>query len=327
MSTLVLGAGLIGSLTAQQLLAAGEDVVLADLRVPGLVPAGAGRLTAVALDVTDIAALMDVATRQGVQRIVHTAALLSTAIRQDPLLGIKVNVMGTANVLECARRLELKRVVLASSTTLAYNTFGQHGPQAMEEDVPMRLLSERPASIYAATKLAGEHLALLYSDLYGVDTVSLRYGAVLGGDLERPTSVPGRLIQTLVQAARSGQTCELTDPLLLWGGREEFVDARDCARANVCALQAPQPKQRVYNVASGDWFTLAEFVQAMQAVWPQLQVHLPPEPATGFAGFPSQRPSPSSVAAASLELGFQTNFTLGESLAYWCRAAGPSVPQ
>jgi UDP-glucose 4-epimerase len=327
MSTLVLGAGLIGSLTAQQLLAAGEDVVLADVRAPKTLPAGTGHLTALTLDVTDVAALMDVVTGHGVQRIVHTAALLSTAIRQDPLNGIKVNVMGTANVLECARRLQLKRVVLASSTTLAYNTFGQHGPQAMEEDVPMRLLSERPASIYAATKLAGEHLALLYSDLYGVDTVSLRYGAVLGGDLERPTSVPGRLIQTLVQAARTGQTCELTDPLLLWGGREEFVDARDCARANVCALQAPEPKQRVYNVASGDWFTLGEFVRAMQDVWPQLQVHLPPEPDTGFAGFPSQRPSPSSVAAARQELGFQTNYTLSDSLAYWCRAAGTSAPQ
>jgi UDP-glucose 4-epimerase len=188
----------------------------------------------------------------------------------------------------------------------------------------MRLLSERPASIYAATKLAGEQLALLYSDLYGVETVSLRYGAVLGGDLERPTSVPGRLIQTLVQAARSGQVCALNDPFLVWGGREEFVDARDCARANVRALQAAQLKQRVYNIASGEWFTLGEFVLAMQREWPQLQVQLPTEPSTGFAGFPHQRPSPSSIEAAQLELGFQTDYTLGDSLAYWCRDA--SIP-
>ena len=321
MSTLVLGAGLIGSLTAQQLLAQGDSVVLADLRVPQLAHSGVGHLATLALDVTDFPALMDVVKAHGVTRIVHTAALLSTAIRQDPLLGIRVNVMGTAHVLECARLLSLQRVVLASSTTLAYNTFGQHGPQAMEEDVPMRLLSERPASIYAATKLAGEQLALLYSDLYGVETVSLRYGAVLGGDLERPTSVPGRLIQTLVQAARSGQVCALNDPFLVWGGREEFVDARDCARANVCALQAPHLKQRVYNVASGEWFTLGEFVQAMQREWPQLQVHLPTEPRTGFAGFAHRRPSPSNMEAAKLELGFQTNYTLGDSLAYWCRAA------
>jgi UDP-glucose 4-epimerase len=324
MSTLVLGAGLIGSLTAQQLLAQGDSVVLADLRVPQLAHSGVGRLATLALDVTDFPALMDVVKAHGVTRIVHTAALLSTAIRQDPLLGIRVNIMGTAHVLECARQLSLQRVVLASSTTLAYNTFGQHGPQAMEEDVPMRLLSERPASIYAATKLAGEQLALLYSDLYGVETVSLRYGAVLGGDLERPTSVPGRLIQTLVQAARSGQVCALNDPFLVWGGREEFVDARDCARANVRALQAAQLKQRVYNIASGEWFTLGEFVQAMQREWPQLQVQLPTEPSTGFAGFPHQRPSPSSIEAAQLELGFQTDYTLGDSLAYWCRDA--SIP-
>lgn len=321
MSTLVLGAGLIGSLTAQQLLAQGEDVVLADLRVPQLAHAGIGRLSTRALDVTDFSALMALVSHEGVQRIVHTAALLSTAIRQDPLLGIRVNVMGTAHVLECARQQSLARVVLASSTTLAYNTFGQHGPHAMEEDVPMRLLSERPASIYAATKLAGEQLALLYSDLYGVDTVSLRYGAVLGGDLERPTSVPGRLIQTLVEAARSGQTCELQDPLLVWGGREEFVDARDCARANVRALHAGPLKQRVYNIASGEWFTLREFVQTLQRSWPQLQVHLPQEPTTGFAGFAHQRPSPSRVEAAQSELGFQTHYTLGDSLAYWCRSA------
>ena len=324
MTTLVLGAGLIGSLTAQQLLAQGDSVVLADLRVPQLAHSGVGRLATLALDVTDFPALMDVVKAHGVTRIVHTAALLSTAIRQDPLLGIRVNIMGTAHVLECARQLSLQRVVLASSTTLAYNTFGQHGPQAMEEDVPMRLLSERPASIYAATKLAGEQLALLYSDLYGVETVSLRYGAVLGGDLERPTSVPGRLIQTLVQAARSGQVCALNDPFLVWGGREEFVDARDCARANVRALQAAQLKQRVYNIASGEWFTLGEFVQAMQREWPQLQVQLPTEPSTGFAGFPHQRPSPSSIEAAQLELGFQTDYTLGDSLAYWCRDA--SIP-
>ena len=318
MSTLVLGAGLIGNLTATQLLDRGEVVVLADLSMPHLAPKDADRLTKVRLDVTDFSALMETVSKHGVSRIVHTAALLSSAIRQDPLLGIHVNVMGAAHVLECARKMALQRVVLASSTTLAYNTFAKHGPQAIEEDVPMRLLSERPASIYAATKLAGEQLALLYNDLYGVDTVSLRYGAVIGGDMEHPTSVPGRLMKSLVQSARNNQTCNLEDPLFIWGGREEFVDARDCARANVCALFSTHLKQRVYNIASGEWFTLREFVQTMQQVLPQLQVKFTSEPESGFAGFPHQRPSPSNNEAAKLEMSFHTSHSLKASMAYWC---------
>ena len=123
---------------------------------------------------------------------------------------------------------------------------------------------------------------------------------------------------TLVQAAHNNQTCMLDDPLFIWGGREEFVDARDCARANVCALFSTHLKQRVYNIASGEWFTLREFVQTMQQVLPQLKVNFTSEPESGFAGFPHQRPSPSNNEAAKLEMSFHTSHSLKASMAYWC---------
>jgi UDP-glucose 4-epimerase len=316
--TLVLGAGLIGGLTARLLVAQGERVVLADLCRPkagGF--GGAGSVDTAALDVRDFDGLCDLVRRHGVTRIVHTAALLSTAIRRDPLAGVAVNVLGTANVLECARRMELGRIVLASSTTVAYNTFAAHGPQPLLEDDPIRPISERPASLYAVTKLTGEHLALAYHALYGVDVVNLRYAAVLGGDLDAPTSVPGKLMQRLVQGAREGRDVVLDDPLLTWGGREEFVDARDCARANVHALRARDPSQRVYHVATGQWCTLAEFVAAMQRLHPQLRVALGVEPTTGFAGFAHRRPAPSSIVAAQRDLGFECAFDLRQSLEFW----------
>lgn len=321
MTILVLGAGLIGGLTAQMLAQQGEEVVLADLHEPAApaltdLPASA-RWRCAALDVRDFEGLCALVQREGVRRIVHTAALLSTAIRRDPLAGLQVNIMGTAHVLECARRLHIERVVLASSTTVGYSSFGSHDATPLKEDDPMRPLSQRPGSLYALTKLTGEHLALNYHALHGVDAVSLRFAAVLGGDLRAPTSVPGRLMQRLAEGADGRQPVKLDDPLLLWGGREEFVDARDCARANLHALRAHSPRQRVYHVAPGQWHTLAEFVAAMQAVYPLLQVQPFDEPSSGFAGFPYRRPAPSDVSAAREELGFECIHPLADSLSHW----------
>jgi UDP-glucose 4-epimerase len=320
MTVLITGAGLIGQLTARLLAERGERVVLADIREPQMPLL---QRTEFALcDVSDAARLREVILSSGATQIVHTAAMLSTGIRQDPVLGVKVNVMGTANVLECARTLGLGRVVLASSATVAYTTFGRHGATPIEEDVPLHLLSERPASIYAMTKIAGEQLAMLYADLYGVDSVVLRYAAVLGGGSEAPTSVPGRLLASLAAAGRSGAPLLLDDPFVLWGGREEFVDARDCAHANVCALDAAKPVQRVYNIAPGSWHTLDEFIAAMGAIYPRLDVAPTPELATGFAGFPHQRPAPSSTSAARAELSFACQHDLQDTMRFW---AGPEA--
>ena len=314
MTVLVTGAGVIGSLTAELLATRGDRVVLIDIRTPQNLPKG---VTFESCDIADIAALADILDRHAATRAIHTAAMLSTGIRQDPLKGIRVNVMGTANLLDLARKLALKRVVCASSTTVAYTVFGTHGPEPMMEDEPLRLVSQRPASLYAASKLAGEHLALLYRDLYGVDAISLRYGAVLGGPLTAPTSVPGRLLAMLVTGARTSKKVMLDDPLLLWGGREEFIDARDCARANVCALDAEAPKQGVYNIATGQAHTLGEFVDAVRQSYPALDVTFPEAISTGFAGFPHQRPSPSSTEAAHRELDFASDYPLVDAIAYW----------
>ena len=323
MSILITGAGLIGRLTARLLLEAGERVVLADLRAPAVTDLpGPGSVTPVACDVSDGAAIESLITAQGITRIVHTAALLSTAIRERPLDGVRVNVMGTANLLDCARRLGLKRLVLASSTTVGYNCFGSLGPEPLPEDAAMRMQSEQPASIYAVTKLTGEHLAGVYHSLYGVDAISLRYSAVLGGGLDvAPNGVPGRLMHALGSAALAGRRARLDDPFLVWGGTEEFIDARDCAHANVCALSAPSPAQRVFNVATGDSVSMQGFVAAMREVFPALEVDLPPEPATGFAGFPLRRPAPSDVRAARDQLGFASRYSLADTLAYWCGQA------
>lgn len=315
MTTLVTGAGLIGTLTAELLAARGEAVVLLDINAPRA-PLAPG-VTFLSCDVTDRGRLSAIVGDHVVSAIVHTAAMLSTGIRKDPVRGIEVNIVGTANILEAAREHAIRRVVCASSTTVGYTTFGQHDPKPIKEDLPLHLLSQRPASIYAMTKIANEQLGLLYHDLYGLDVILLRYGAVLGGELENPTSVPGRLLARLVQAGSAGQALVLDDPFLIWSGNEEFVDARDCARANLAALDAVAPVQRVYNIAPGTWYSLEEFVASIRILYPDLSVELPPASGKGFAGFPFLRPGPSDTTAAERELYFHCCYSLADTVTHW----------
>jgi UDP-glucose 4-epimerase len=80
--------------------------------------------------------------------------------------------------------------------------------------------------------------------------------------------------------------------------------------------------QRVYNVAPGTWHTLDEFIAAMGAIYPRLDVAPTPELATGFAGFPHQRPAPSSTSAARAELSFACQHDLQDTMRFW---AGPEA--
>ncbi|WP_321874367.1 NAD-dependent epimerase/dehydratase family protein [Burkholderia ubonensis] len=311
MTTLITGAGLIGRLTARQLLEQGAAVVLADIRrLPS------DDLPIVQVDVTDWDALADLIRKHRVDSIVHTAAMLTPAIRQAPLAGVRVNVMGTANVLEAARQCALRRVVIASSTTVMYSAFGSMSATPIPEDFPYRIVSERPASIYACTKVANEHLALAYTQQHDVDAVVLRYGAVLGAGSDAASSVPGQMLDCLLRAARSGEPARYENANLLWGGVEEFIDARDCATAAVAALVARHPVQRIYNIATGECFTFDEFVEVVRRSFPALRVADVRLPEGGLSGFACQRPAPSNVEAAWRELKFRARHSLPDTISH-----------
>ena len=85
--------------------------------------------------------------------------MLTSGMRSAPLAGVVVNVVGTTNFLELARLGLLKRVVLSSSTTIGYSTFDRKYEGAIPVDLAMKIVSERPYSLYSVTKLASEHIA------------------------------------------------------------------------------------------------------------------------------------------------------------------------
>ena len=317
MTILITGAGGLGSEMARRLSGAGRPCILADIRpasdelasLPGVVP--------VVCDVTRPGELEALMRAHGVTHVAHTAAVLSTGMRANPLAGLEVNLMGTARVLEAARAAGVGRVVLVSSTTVLYAGFGAFGPGPIPEDAALRLVSDRPLSLYAMTKLANEQLGLLWRDLYGLDTCALRLGAVIGGEVAAPTSVPGRLFAELAEAALGSGQVRIDDPFLLWSGPEEFIDLRDCAQAMIAALDAGSVPAGVYNITHPAQHGFADVVEAVRRVLGPLEVEHPPLPETGFAGFRYKRPGPTDVSAATRDLGFSCAHDLEDTLAHW----------
>lgn len=317
MTVLITGAGLIGCETARLLSARGDPVVLADIRKPESGVSGLAGVAFEALNVLDAAALEELIRRRGINRIVHTAAVLSNGMRADPINGLRVNLMGTAHVLDAARQAQVRRVVTISSTTVLYSGFGSLPPVPIPEDAALHLVTDRPRSLYAMTKLANEYMGHLFRDLYGVSHIALRFAAVLGGQAQVQSSVPGQMFDLLIAAAKTGRPLVLDNPLYRWGGTEEFVDLRDCARAIVCALDAGAPEQGVYNIAHPKLWTLAETVAEVARIHGAFECRFPEELTTGFAGFPNRRPAGSSSDAARAELGFACAHDLSDTLSYW----------
>jgi UDP-glucose 4-epimerase len=316
MSVLITGAGLIGAQTAHLLSAQGQGCTLFDLRPPPAEVLALPGVRFVRGDLTDAGAVAALFTDPP-RAVVHTAALLSTALRADPVRGLEVNVLGTLRLLEAARAAAVARVVQASSATVVYAGFPALGPAPIPEDAALGLISGRPGSLYAVTKLTCEHLALLWRDLHGLSTVSLRFAAVVGGHAGAPTSVPGRLLARLITAARAGGVHRLDDPFLVWAGTEEFIDLRDCARACLAALDAPDPAQGVYAVAHPRGWTLEGLAAAVADRFGPFTLDLPAPATTGFAGFRHPRPAPTDLTAARRDLGFTAAHDLTDTLAHW----------
>ena len=173
------GAGFIGSHLADELIARGDEVaVLDDLssgRRGNLASAMSAGATLAIIDVTDRQAVLDMAEAFRPDVIFHLAAQID--VRRsvtDPAFDARVNIAGTANVLEAARLSGAERFVLTSTGGAIYGE-GDGRPLPLNEDEPAL-----PLSPYGQSKLSAEGYVGLYRRLYGLDGVSLRLGNVYG---------------------------------------------------------------------------------------------------------------------------------------------------
>ncbi len=252
------GAGFIGSHVVQRLL--GDDPaarvrVLDDFSTGSMAnlsfaSAAGTRLEVVRGDVRDLATVERVA--RGASVIFHQAAMRSVPRSvNDPLGANDHNVNGTLHVLEAARRAGVRRVVYASSSSV----YGASPELPKREDQ-----APAPISPYAVSKAANEMYATVWTQLYGVETVGLRYFNVFG-PRQDPTSEYAAVIPRFILWALRGE------PLQVHGdGRQsrDFTYIDNVVEANVLAARASAASGEVFNVGCGDRVSLLDIIGRLE---------------------------------------------------------------
>ena len=241
---LVTGAsGAVGPRVVDALCSAGHQVrsFSLDALPPGALPGGVQALVG---DVTDQVAVQS--AMQGVDAVVHLAALLHI-VNPPPELRKKyerVNVGGTATVVEAAVKAGVRRIVLASTIAI----YGPSHGKILNEDSPAQ-----PDTFYAQTKLAAEKIVLNARNVNGqpIGTV-LRFGAVYGARIKGNYE---RLLRSLAR----GRFIPIGDGR----NRRTLIYDKDVARAVVLAVQHSLASGKIYNVTDGHFHTLAEIITAI----------------------------------------------------------------
>ena len=288
------GCGFIGSHVVDRLVERGDEVVVVD----DLATGDAANLNAAARlvrgSVLDAELLQDAV--YGADRIFHVAALprVPRSI-EDPVGTHRVNVDGTLNVLEAARRAGVGRVVYSSSSSV----YGEQETYLMRED-----MTPNPLSPYALQKLVGEQYASMFARLYGMTAVSLRYFNVYGPrqPLEGEYAL---VIGKFLSANRSGT------PMTVYGDGEQtraYSHVYDVVSANLLAAEADVPAGRntVLNIGSG----VETSVNQIAGMIGGNVVHVVPNP----RGDVEERRKAADYSRAAAVLGWEPTISLGEGL-------------
>jgi UDP-glucose 4-epimerase len=308
------GAGFIGSHLVDALLARGHDVRVLDNFSTGsrdnLADAW-GRVEVVEGDLTrpdDVGR-----AAEGAEVIFHQGALASVPRSvADPVATHAACATGTLNVLQAARAAGARRVVYAASSS----AYGNSTAALKREDDPVR-----PLSPYAVAKLAGEHYCAAFHEVYGLETVRLRYFNVFG-PRQAPGSPYSAVIPRFIEAMAAGRR-----PTVYGDGLQarDFTYVDNVVQANLLAAEAPRAAGRLYNVACGRSTSLLTLIAALSEL---LGTDLEPAYAEPRPG--DVRDSLADVSRARQELGYCPSVGLMEGLrrcvAYYTgRAAAPAL--
>ncbi len=293
------GAGFIGSQMVEGLLARGEEARALDNFSTGkrenlepFLP----RAELIEGSITSLETCRDAC--EGCDYVIHLAALPSVprSIR-DPFETNRVNVEGTLNLLVAARDAGVRRVIYAGSSS----AYGDTPITPKHEEIrPL------PKSPYAVSKIAGEHYCRAFSQVYGLDTVILRYFNVFG-PRQDPTSQYSAVIPKFITLMLRGER-----PVIFGDGQQsrDFTYVANNVEANLLAARAGGPfNGEIINIACGQPFTLLDLIGELEQI---LGVKANVEFQPSRAG--DVRHSFADIRRAAERLGFQPQVDFHEGL-------------
>lgn len=250
------GAGFIGSNIAEELIKRGEEVRVLDNFSTGK----RENLSEFGKDIElfegDVRSYHIVqAAVKGVDVILHQAALPSVPRSiKDPITTNEVNIGGTLNMLDAAVKEGVKRFVFASSSSV----YGDNPELPKHEG-----MTPSPLSPYAVSKLAGENYCRVFSNLYGIETVCLRYFNVFG-PRQDPNSQYSAVIPKFIKAIMNGER-----PVIYGDGTQsrDFTYVTNVIEANVLASTKPlESKSTTLNCACNEQITLNNLVESINRI-------------------------------------------------------------
>jgi nucleoside-diphosphate-sugar epimerase len=292
------GAGFIGSHLAHALLERGEWVRVADDLSTGK-PANLavldGRAEVLTGDLADSAVAREAVA--DIDIVLHQAAIPSVPRSvADPLTTHRANVDATVSVLVAAKDAGVRRVVYAASSS----AYGDTPALPKREDMP-----PNPLSPYALQKLVGEQYLQMFTRLYGLDTVSIRYFNVFG-PRQDPSSPYSGVIALFVTRLLAGQP-----PVITGDGEQtrDFTYVDNIVDGVLRAAIAPDVSGRVINVATGRQISINQLAQALQRLLGSDFIPVHTEARTGDV-----RDSLADITLARQLLGYEPQVSFEEGL-------------
>ena len=304
MTTLITGAGLVGTAYAKEAAKRGEKVVFID-PIPRqdylAMRLGDADYEQITDDVRSLPALIEAINKHKPETLLHTAGLIGKRAANPIHFGYDLNIGGMMAVVEAVRLTGIKRVIQLS-------TFGVYDWRKSEgEDVISESFARGSGAAYSNSKAAQELILEAYRIQCGFEAVVLRPGNVFGMGHFWGGSGGGEKVHSLIEAGVRGTKAVIPEEQTM---AFEYVYVDDMGRAlDLAATKDDLPVGAAYNISWGRAIMFDELVDAIKTSLPDLDIEI--QPGTP----PTNRLTPLDVSCARDELGWEPAYTLEEALA------------
>jgi len=249
------------------------------------------------IDVTNRDEIELVIKRHKINTIYHLAAILSVVGEEKPQLAWNVNINGLHNILETARRYDVKRVFVPSSIAV-------FGPETPRNSAPQETIL-RPTTIYGVTKVAGELLGNYYYERFGLDVRGLRYPGIISSETLPGGGTTDYAVQVFYAAIKDRRyTCFVREDTVL-----PMMYMPDCIKASIQLMEADLSSLKHhcdYNLA-GMSFSAKQLASEIKKWIPDFTCYYEPDFRQAIA---DSWPKRIDDSAARKEWGWQPSFDL-----------------